>query len=288
MQLSVVIPAYNEEEAIGEVIDGLQALFHREGIDGEVVVVDDGSMDRTGEIARSLNVTVVRHPQNAGYGASIMDGIRHARHETICITDADGTYPIQAIPELARYIDTFDMVVGARQGKHYRGSLLKHPARLIFLYLVQFATGTRIPDANSGLRMFKRNRVLPFFDSLCRGFSFTTTITLGMLSRGYFVKFVPIQYYARKGRSKVRLFKDSLRTAQIIVQALMYYNPIKAVLPLVLGLGFASLLCLVWYLIRPNLLAGIWAMLLFLGAVLVFVIGLLADLIAANRREEGT
>lgn len=285
MQLSVVIPAYNEEEAIGEVIDALQTLFRQEGIEAEVVVVDDGSTDRTGEIASSRSVTLIRHPQNIGYGASIKSGVRHARYNNICITDADGTYPIHAIPELARYIEAFDMVVGARQGKHYRGSLLKHPARLIFLYLVQFATGTRIPDANSGLRIFKRDRVLPFFHSLCHGFSFTTTITLGMLSRGYFVKFVPIQYYARKGKSKVKLFRDSLRTAQIILQALMYYNPIKAVLPIVFLLGVAALLCLGWYALRPNLLAGIWSMLLFLGSIIVFVMGLLADLLATNRRD---
>lgn len=285
MQLSVIIPAFNEEEAIGEVIDALLDLFKKTRIEGEIVVVDDGSTDRTPEIAQSRGITLIRHPQNAGYGLSLRDGILQARYNHICITDADGTYPIHAIPDLARHIDAFDMVVGARQGKHYRGSLFKNPARLVFHALVQFATGTRIPDANSGLRIFKRDRVLPFLNTLCHGFSFTTTITLGMLSRGYFVKYVPIEYYKRKGRSKVRIFKDSLRTAQIIIQALMYYNPIKAVLPIVFAMGAAAAVCLGWYLATSSMMAGIWAMLLFVGAVLAFVVSLVGDLLAAQHRD---
>jgi len=286
MKISIIIPAFNEETAIGEVIDDIQQVLEKEKIEGEVVVVDDGSSDRTAEIAAKRNVTLIRHPQNAGYGLSLRDGILKAKYNNICITDADGTYPVKSIPVLAKDMDAFDMVVGARQGKHFRGSYLKNPARLLFHALVQFATGTKIPDANSGLRIFRRDKVLPFLNTLCHGFSFTTTITLGMLSRGYFVKYVPIEYYRRQGRSKVKIFRDSFRTTQIIIQALMYYNPIKAVLPMVFGLGVGSLVCLGWYLTHiESIMSGIWSMLLFVGSVVIFVISLIADLMTAQHRD---
>ncbi len=192
------------------------------GLDSSAVVALMAQRTELRKSDAKRNVTLIQHPQNAGCGLSLRDGILKEKYNNICITDADGIYPVKSIPLLAKDMDAFDMVVGALQGIHFRGSYLKNPAWLVFHALVQFATGTKIPDANSKLLIFRRDKVLSFWTTLCHRFSFTTTITLGMLSRGYFVKYVPIEYYERKGRFKVRIIRDSLRTTQIIMQALMY------------------------------------------------------------------
>ena len=231
--LSVVVPALNEAAGIGPVLDRLVTELGALGAPHEIIVVDDGSDDGTGDIARQRDgVRVIRHPQNAGYGASVYDGVLAARYERIVITDADGTYPIEALPELLQWVGDYDMIVGARTGRAYRGSLFKFPARLAFGALCSFVTGTAIPDVNSGLRVMRRDLVLAFSDPLSRGMSFTTTMTLALLSNGYFVKFVPISYHQRIGSSKVRHVRDTLRASQILVQAITRYNPIKLFLVL--------------------------------------------------------
>lgn len=241
--ISVIIPAFNEERAIGEVIDSVSAALKKTGRPSEIIVVDDGSRDRTFEIAKEKGVRLLRHPIQGGYGSCLRDGILNARHENIVIIDGDGSYPAESIPEIVEPLSEFDMVIGARTGSAYRESLLKFPLRYIFQLLCEFVAGTRIPDANSGLRAFKKEAVLKFRRNYCLGFSFTTTITLAYHLNGYFVKYVPIKYHKRVGKSHVRLFRDSLRTTQIMVESILYYNPIKlfllvSVLNLLIAGGF--------------------------------------------------
>jgi glycosyltransferase involved in cell wall biosynthesis len=240
--ISIVIPAFNEAEAITSQVQTIRDAVAGLAIPWEVIVVDDGSTDDTGALAERAGAIVLRHPANAGYGASLKRGIQAARHEHIVICDADGTYPVGRIPDLVREADQgFDMVVGARTGRYYRGSLMRHPWRLVYLELCRFVTGVRIPDANSGLRIFRKRLALEVFDDLCAGYSFTTTLTLALLSRGAFVRFVPIDYGKRIGRSKVRFLVDALRTAQLIVQAILIYNPIKLFLLMALPPGVVAL-----------------------------------------------
>lgn len=223
-QFSIIIPALNEEKGIARVLDTIASTLP----DAEVIVVDDASKDETARIAESKGAQVVRHPTNAGYGRSLKDGIKHASHDIIVISDADGSYPIEQIPALLTKMEEgFDMVVGARHGKAYRGSFLKMPARILLKFLVEFTTGKHIPDINSGLRVFRKSQVMPFFPDLCEGFSFTTTITLVYMLTGKFVAYIPIQYHKRVGRSKVRIIRDSLMTLQYITEAMANYNPIK-------------------------------------------------------------
>lgn len=223
-QFSIIIPAFNEEKGIARVLDTIASTLPN----AEVIVVDDASKDDTAGIAESKGARVVRHPTNAGYGRSLKDGIKHASHDIIVISDADGSYPIEQIPALLSKMDEgFDMVVGARQGKAYRGPFLKMPARILLKFLVEFTTGKHIPDINSGLRVFRKSQVMPFFPDLCEGFSFTTTITLVYMLTGKFVAYIPIQYHKRIGRSKVRIIRDSLMTLQYITEAMANYNPIK-------------------------------------------------------------
>jgi glycosyltransferase involved in cell wall biosynthesis len=276
---SVVIPAYNEQGAVGVVVGRVRAAMDATGSPYEVIVVDDGSTDRTAAEARAAGATVLQHPQNAGYGASLKTGILCARYDHIVMTDADGTYPVDRIPDLIAFADRFDMVVGARRGKHYRESLLKEPARLVFNALCSWVSGTWIPDGNSGLRVFRTTLARQYFHIMSQGYSFTTTITLAALSNGYFVKYVPIDYYKRVGKTKVKLLRDTLRMTQIILQAIVYYNPIKLFLAFALVCLAFALVCWLAYALTLSTVAGVAAGLWSVSVVHFVALGLLADLI---------
>lgn len=232
--LSIVIPAYNEESGIAPTLQAVQEALGAAGLEHEIIVVDDGSRDRTASIARELGARVVSHPTNMGYGASLKSGILAARHDIIGITDADGTYPVRELVPFFGVIaeQGFDMCTGVRGGSEFKRGLLAYPARMIFRLLSQFATGTRIPDINSGLRVFRKKIVTDHISTYGNGFSFSTTMTLVALLNGYTIKFWPVEYYKRAGSSKVRLLRDSLRAAQILVEAILMHNPIKAFLVL--------------------------------------------------------
>jgi polyisoprenyl-phosphate glycosyltransferase len=227
--ISIVIPAYNEEDAIRETVEKCRQVLAQIGDErSEVIVVDDCSKDRTAEHARAAGAVVVCHPDNAGYGRSLKDGIRKAVNDTIVITDADGTYPIDSIPMLyEEYRKGFDMVVGARQGKNYDESFKKKLLRIILKKLVEYTSGRKIHDINSGLRIFSKGTITQYFDTLCDTFSFTTSVTLAYMMTNRFVTYRHISYHKRVGKTKVRLFRDTLRTLQYIVEAILFYNPLK-------------------------------------------------------------
>jgi glycosyltransferase involved in cell wall biosynthesis len=279
--ISVVLPALDEHDAIGDTIERVQATLNAANISPfEIVVVDDGSTDGTGEIARQLGATVIRHPHNVGYGRSLKDGIAAAKFDAIVITDADGSYPIDAIPALfADYQTGFDMVVGARTGQFYRESLIKSPLRAVLKAIVKFTANRDIPDINSGLRIFSRSVSMPYFEHLSDKFSFTTSLTLAYMMNSKFVRYREIAYHERVGRSKVRLFRDSIRTLQYIVEAATYYNPLK----IFAFFGFICLLMALVAFVFGFVLQVVSAFVLGVGAILlgilVFAMGLLAVLL---------
>jgi polyisoprenyl-phosphate glycosyltransferase len=277
--ISAVIPAFNEAGGIRATIDQVRAALT--GVTHEIIVIDDGSSDGTSAAAAAAGARVVSHPHNLGYGAALKTGIRSAVHDMIVITDADGTYPNDQIPRLVEEFGKgFNMVVGARSGNHYRESLLKAPLRYLLKWLVEFTTGRRIPDVNSGLRVFSRSAVLPYLDTLCDTFSFTTSITLAYMMTGKFVGYVTVPYNSRVGQTKVRLFRDSLRTLQYIVQAILCYNPLKLFLLICGGLlasGVASLL-VAWS--SKSAAAFYFGVSALVMVVPVFCFGLLAELLA--------
>lgn len=237
--ISVIIPALNESASVATTVQSISQVLTGSGLTPfEIIVVDDGSADQTGPLAEKAGAKVIRHPHNVGYGRSLKDGITAATYEVIVITDADGTYPIADIPKLyTEYLNGYDMVVGSRTGSHYRESLFKLPMRRLLQFLVEWTTGRRIPDINSGLRIFHRSTTLQFFPHLCDTFSFTTSLTLAYMMTGKFVAYSPIDYFQRNGTSHVRLFRDSLRTLQYIIEAIVYYNPLKL-------FALASLVCI--------------------------------------------
>ena len=160
---SVIIPAYNEGTVIAVTVFDILKVLKLNNIEGaEIIVVNDGSTDRTAEMAIKAGAILINHPHNIGYGRSLKDGIKAAKYDTIIITDADGTYPLEMIPILySEYEKGFDMVVGARQGANYDESFKKKMLRLVLKKLVEFTAGRKIPDINSGLRVFSKQETLP-------------------------------------------------------------------------------------------------------------------------------
>jgi glycosyltransferase involved in cell wall biosynthesis len=235
--VSVVIPALNEEDAVAAEVKAIHDVLRTQDIVHEIVVVDDGSEDRTAERAAKAGARVLRHLENRGYGAALKAGIRAAKHDIIVITDADGTYPPEQIPELLDKLDEADMAVGARVGTNVRIPLIRRPAKWMLGQLAQYIAGRAIPDLNSGLRAFHRDCVQQYFSILSNRFSFTTTVTLALFADDYRIIYHPIDYYARVGKSKItpRHFMDFVI---LVLRMAMLFQPLRVFLPLSFGFGF--------------------------------------------------
>ncbi len=234
--ISFIIPAYNEENAIANTIDRLSAVLVQSGLRHEIVVVDDGSRDCTAQrAAESGKARVIRHPTNAGYGRSIKTGIMNTRYPWLGIVDADGTYPVEKLPELLILDQGFDMVVASRANVSEHDRVMKMIFRKMLLQFIQTFVSGRIVDPNSGFRVFTRRLAMRFFPFLCNTFSFTTSITLFAVGEGHFVKYVPINYAPRVGKSKVRHFRDSVRMAHLVLQGIAVCNPQKVFLLIALA-----------------------------------------------------
>jgi glycosyltransferase involved in cell wall biosynthesis len=232
--LSVVIPAFNEELAVRDQVNAIQRVLDAEGMDYEIIVVDDGSLDSTAEKAAEAGARVLRHLENRGYGASLKTGIDAAQFETIVISDADGTYPSDQIPGLLGKLETADMVVGARTTRVSHVPLVRRPAKWILGKLANQIAGRNIPDLNSGLRVFRRDCVKQYFPILSNKFSFTTTVTLALLADDYRVVYHPIDYHARVGHSKIRP-RHFMEFIMLVLRMAMLFQPMKIFVPLALA-----------------------------------------------------
>jgi glycosyltransferase involved in cell wall biosynthesis len=277
-RLSLIIPAYNEEEGIDKVLNDLKFL----GDDCEIIVVDDGSEDNTCEIIKKYeNIKLLKHESNSGYGASLKTGIRNAKADVIVIMDADGTYPNERIPELVQILceGDIDMLVGARTGDNANIPLIRKPAKWVINKIADYLSGVKIPDLNSGFRVMKKNVLGKYIRFLPDGFSFTTTITLALLTNGHSVKYVPIDYFKRSGKSKIRPIKDTLNFIQLIVRTVMYFDPLKIFIPLSLMLVAISIFILIgsWVFLEKTMDVTFGVILM--TAIMVMSIGMLADLI---------
>ena len=274
--VSIVVPVYNEQEAILDVLKQIEGIGN-----SEIIVVDDGSTDKTCERLQLTNARVIRHDVNRGYGAALKTGIRNAQHECVVITDADGTYPNERIPDLVQTFEEgkFDMVVGVRTGKNAWIPLIRKPAKWIISKLANYISGTKIPDLNSGLRVMKKEVVERFIRILPDGFSFTSTITLAMLTNGYSVTYVPIDYFKREGKSKIKPIQDTLSLIQLSIRTVLYFNPLRVFIPLSFILVvFAFVLLIVSWLLTGKAMDVTFGVIL-MSAVMVMAIGMLADLI---------
>lgn len=271
---SVVIPAFNEEGGIKVGIETLRAALDGGPREYEIIVVDDGSEDRTAELARNEGVTVLSQPENRGYGASLKVGIDYSKFDIIVITDADGSYPADAIPGLLEDLEGYQMVVGARIGEKVAIPTVRQPAKWFLGKLASYLAGRKIPDLNSGLRIMRKPLIMRFKHLLPEGFSFTTTITLASLCTGALVKYTPINYHARIGESKIRPH-HAVEFLLLIIRTIVYFNPLKVFLPLG-GVFFIGGLSKFIYDVTVGIVSGT-AMIGFLGAAIIWAVGLLSD-----------
>jgi len=277
VSVSIILPAYNEETAVGSQVEDIHRVLSERGIIYEVIVVDDGSEDRTAEEAAQAGARVFRHPRNRGYGAALKTGIGAAKYGMIVTIDADGTYPADAIPQLLEKAHEYDMVVGARTSGSVQVPFARRPAKWFLRTLAGYLAGESIPDLNSGLRVLKRSVVEEFDYVLPSGYSFAATITIALLCNDYLVYYHPIEYYRRIGRSKVQPI-DAYHFLLLVIRTIVYFNPLKVFLPLGAMLFLVGMGKFVYDLFLGNLSES--AVLGFLGAFVIWAIGLLSDQIA--------
>ncbi len=277
--VSIIIPAYNEEAGIGRVVNEVLSILKGTGWAHELIVVNDGSTDRTGEAARALPVILVEHPANRGYGAALKSGIARAAHDYILILDADGTYPEGSIPSLLGEADQYDMVVGARTGPAVAIPLHRRLPKWCLKKLADYLTGMKIPDLNSGLRVFTKASALRFLNLFPDGFSFTTTITVALLSNGMAVRYVPIDYHKRTGKSKFRPLQDTFNLFGLIVRTSLYFSPLKIFVPLSVILFLLAVLVLLYSKFFTEKVMDVTVIVVLMASVQILALGLIADLI---------
>lgn len=279
---SVIVPCYNEEKAVGETIEHLLAN-ESDTSTFEIIAINDGSTDGTRGILekyveRYANVHLVNHASNQGYGASLKTGIRKARSDVVAITDADGTYPNERLPELVAALDEYDMVVGARTADDVTYSKLRAAPKFFLQRWMSWIARQHIPDINSGMRVFRKSVAERFIGILPDGFSFTVTITLAMLTNYRPTLFVPITYRKRIGESKLRPVHDTLHFIALILRTGTYFAPLRVFFPFV-GLLFLMLIAsLVYDIVYLGNLTD-KTVLLFLFALNAGMFALLADMI---------
>ncbi len=280
--LSMIVPCFNEVESIEKTIEDLYVSINSSEIDFEIIVVDDASTDGSYDKLKELNfkkLVLVKNDSNRGYGASLKTGIRHSRFEWVGTCDADGTYPVDKIPELLQEMNNHNMVVGSRTGKNVKIPLMRRPAKWFLNKLANYLTEVKIPDINSGLRVFRKEDCLKFVKILPNNFSFSTTITLSMLTNNMSVKYVPIDYKKRTGKSKIKPIRDTLSFILLIIRTVLYFNPLKVFLPLSALVFLSSVFVFIYsFIMLPKILDST-VLLLFLTSVQILAIGMLADII---------
>lgn len=283
---SVIIPVHNEKEHIKDVLNQIDLTLQSHFSNYEVIVIDDGSIDGTDDILKNEEkIKLITHPSKQGYGSALKTGIRNSKHDTIVIIDGDATYPVGDIPKLVGYLKDYDMVVGMRTGKTVKIPFIRRPIKWLLTQLANYLMETKIPDLNSGFRVFKKSIVEKFFPLLPKGFSFTTTLTLTMYSDGYIIKYMPINYYQRKGKSKINPFKDTFNFILLILRTITYFNPLKVFLPISFILFLAAVIVFVYSTFVLGKFMDVTTIILMVTSIQVGLFGLLADVVVRRGRK---
>ena len=293
---SIIIPCYNEALAVSktakEIYSTLTTWAEKEDVklSFELIFVNDGSTDETTEKLSILdkdhkNLKVIDSKINCGYGASLKKGILASKYDSIVITDADGTYPNERIPELIKGLKRNDMVIGARIGKNVQIPTLRRPVKWLLLQYARWMSKADIKDLNSGLRSMRKDMVFRFWNMLPNAFSFTSTITLSMHIEGLNVSYLPIDYHARIGNSSIKPVQDTLRFFSLVLRTVMYFKPLQ-----ILGtIGLVMLLGSIGIGITGKILLGevpdVIAVSMFSTGSIFIGLGLLGDLINARRQN---
>ena len=291
LQVTILLPTFNEQAAIRSVLTEIVEAMVDEPYRFEILVVDDGSTDATPDLAEQFAadcwrcpVRVVRRPDNRGAGFARKIGVREARGEIVVMLDADGTYPARFIPRVLEHFPRYDQVNGARTSEQGTLPWLRGPAKWFIRQLACYLTGCKIPDLNTGLKAFRREAMLPWLWVVPNGFSCVTTMTLAFLTNGYSVKYVPIDYRRRIGKSKFHPIKDTAAYLSTVLRIVLYFRPLKVFLPLA---GLVIML---------GMLKSFWSwsttgtmqesdIVVFTAGFMTCMFGLLAEVVVAHHRR---
>lgn len=284
--IDIIIPVYNESpQVLQSTVNAILAAFGSvESI--RVVVVDDGSPRALGTVADDKRVVCLRHDDNKGYGAALKTGIRSGCSPLIAISDADGTYPVTELPRLASLMVDQDMVIGSRTGDIRAIPFLRRLPKAALNAFASYIAGERIPDLNSGLRIFRRDLCEHYWDLFPNGFSFTSTITMGATLGGYRVRYSSIDYYRRKGASSIRPLRDTIRFFSIVSRLGLLFAPLKIFWPVALLL-FAAGFFKGFGIDYPGQgSVGNASVMSMLAGVQIFMMGLLGEIIIHARGKK--
>ena len=283
-QISIVIPAYNEESAI----EGVVSMLSTELPDSEILVIDDGSTDATKLRAEQGGARTISHQHNSGYGASLHTGVQSARNPFILICDGDGQHSASEALKLVHTWDDHDMVIGAR-GKDSYQQRTRAPGKWILRHFANFLSGQKLPDFNSGLRLVNRSLMLQYLHLMPAGFSFSTTSTFALLKAKARIAWVPVTVQKRSGKSQVRQWKHGPQTIMLMLRLIVLFEPLKVFLPIA-GLLFVLALGSFGNDLSEIGKSGITDMtvILLISTLGVFLFSLLCDQISAIRREMHT
>ena len=282
MKYSIIIPVYNEEQVIGDFLKSLLAFNQND----EIILVDDGSTDKTNEIISKFPVKLIKHSNNKGYGAALKTGIRNSTGDKIITLDSDGQHNPQYINEIKRLLPEYDMVIGNRTDDSFQHKTRMRGKKLIKI-IAEYLIEQKLPDYNSGFRGFDKILMSDLLHIMPNGFSFSTTSTLAFIKEGYNIETFDIKVTQRIGRkSSVKISKDSFKTVLLIVRIIMLFNPLKIFFPASIIFSLLGLAWGIYGFITKTRFSNSAILIMILGMFLFFF-GLLADQISIlNRRKK--
>lgn len=283
-KISVVIPVYNEDKIIGEVIARLLEWLNNASFAYELIVVDDGSYDATRKILESIDgIQILTHPYNKGYGAALKTGVKHSTSDWIIFFDGDGQHDPGYIAELIKYFPMYDMVVGAREG--YKGPWIRQPGKKALHLLANYLVDFRIADLNSGFRLVKKESFNRFIHLYPDSFSLSTTITLAFIKAGLSVKYVPIHIYKRNDKKSMVRPRHALETFALIIRMIILFSPMKFFIPITLVFSLLAASSFIYDVVHQNLTDT--SVVLLIATILFLFLGILIEQVSALRRETG-
>ena len=284
VDLSILVPCYNEGKALDSLISRLSEAAGSINETVEIIFIDDGSRDSTVEILKNLpqGFQAISHSRNRGYGSALKTGLKAASGEWVAIMDADGTYQPEELSKLWEKRDNSEMVVGQRSKNI---GFMRRIPKWILTKLATILSGTSIPDLNSGFRIFRHETAKKFINLYPDGFSFTTTITLAFLCDGFPVNYEPINYQKRTGHSKIHPIADTYNFFILILKIILYFNPLKILLPASISLIVFGTIILFWSW-RAGQIMDITVTVIYMLALQIAVLGLLADLLIKRSRPD--
>ena len=288
LDVSVVLPVFNERGHLDEELARIRSSLDSSEYSYEIIVVDDGSTDGSGEWLRELDgIRLIQFQTNRGSGSARKYGTLQARGRVVVWTDVDMTYPNDEIPRFIKELEAgWDHVVGARTSEQGKVKFLRTPAKWLIRKLASYLVDFKIPDLNSGLRAFRRSIAHQYLYLLPRGFSCVTTLTLAFLNNGYSIKYIPIDYHPRAGESKFHWWKDTRRYLLQVVRMMLMYNPLRVFMPPAVLLLLAGGAKVIYDIFDKNWRLGTNTLaILGLGLTLA-IVGMIADLMVSLNKQK--